>query len=62
MPPHLTQLCDYVRERHPRSLRGIEEARGMAFRCVFVPGVNEGLFPRPPAGDQPRLARTGCSP
>jgi RecB family exonuclease len=30
---------------------GIEEARGMAFRCVFVPGVNEGLFPRPPAED-----------
>src|ERR1035437_785030 len=27
---------------------GSEEARGMAFRCVFVPGVNEGLFPRPP--------------
>ena len=23
----------------------------MAFRCVFVPGVNEGLFPRPPAED-----------
>ena len=30
---------------------GIEEARGMAFRRVFVPGVNEGLFPRPPAED-----------
>ncbi len=30
---------------------GIEEARGMAFRAVFVPGVNEGLFPRPPAED-----------
>ncbi|MEO8592333.1 MAG: PD-(D/E)XK nuclease family protein [Candidatus Solibacter sp.] len=30
---------------------GIEEARGMAFRLVFVPGVNEGLFPRPPAED-----------
>ena len=30
---------------------GIEEARGMAFRHVFVPGVNEGLFPRPPAED-----------
>ena len=35
---------------------GIEEARGMAFRCVFVPGVNEGLFPRPPAED-PLLLR-----
>jgi ATP-dependent helicase/nuclease subunit B len=30
---------------------GIEEARGMAFRHVFVPGVNEGLFPRPPVED-----------
>jgi len=29
----------------------IEEARGMAFRHVFLPGVNEGLFPRPPAED-----------
>jgi CRISPR/Cas system-associated exonuclease Cas4 (RecB family) len=30
---------------------GIDEARGMAFRHVYVPGVNEGLFPRPPAED-----------
>ena len=30
---------------------GVEEARGLAFRRVFVPGVNEGLFPRPPAED-----------
>lgn len=30
---------------------GIEETRGLAFRHVFVPGVNEGLFPRPPAED-----------
>jgi CRISPR/Cas system-associated exonuclease Cas4 (RecB family) len=29
----------------------IDEARGMAFRQVYVPGVNEGLFPRPPAED-----------
>ena len=29
----------------------VEEARGMTFRRVFVPGVNEGLFPRPPAED-----------
>ena len=29
----------------------VEEARGLAFRRVFVPGVNEGLFPRPPAED-----------
>jgi hypothetical protein len=25
----------------------IEEARGLVFRTVFVPGVNEGMFPRP---------------
>src|SRR4029077_14640301 len=24
---------------------------GMSFRRVFVPGVNEGLFPRPPSED-----------
>ena len=30
---------------------GIDEARAMAFRHVYVPGVNEGLFPRPPAED-----------
>jgi CRISPR/Cas system-associated exonuclease Cas4 (RecB family) len=30
---------------------GIEEARGMSFRRAFVPGVNEGLFPRPPSED-----------
>jgi CRISPR/Cas system-associated exonuclease Cas4 (RecB family) len=30
---------------------GIEAARGLAFRHVFVPGVNEGLFPCPPAED-----------
>jgi CRISPR/Cas system-associated exonuclease Cas4 (RecB family) len=29
----------------------IAEARGMAFRRVYVPGVNEGLFPRPPSED-----------
>lgn len=44
-----------VPERDPRYGRvwvgGIEEARGMPFRLVFVPGVNEGLFPRPPAED-----------
>jgi RecB family exonuclease len=32
-------------------LGSVEEARGMAFRRVFVPGLNEGLFPRPPAED-----------
>jgi CRISPR/Cas system-associated exonuclease Cas4 (RecB family) len=30
---------------------GIAESRGLAFREVFVPGVNEGLFPRPPQQD-----------
>jgi CRISPR/Cas system-associated exonuclease Cas4 (RecB family) len=30
---------------------GIAEARGMAFRHVYLPGVNEGLFPRPPSED-----------
>ena len=29
----------------------VEEARGLTFRRVFVPGVNEGMFPRPPAED-----------
>ena len=32
-------------------LGAVEEARGLAFRRVFVPGLNEGLFPRPPAED-----------
>jgi ATP-dependent helicase/nuclease subunit B len=36
---------------------GIEDARGLSFRRVFVPGVNEGLFPRPPAED-PLLVET----
>ncbi len=36
---------------------GIEDARGMSFRVVFLPGVNEGLFPRPPAED-PLLLKT----
>jgi RecB family exonuclease len=38
-------------------ISGIEEARGMAFRSVYVPGVNEGLFPRPPAEDPLLLER-----
>jgi ATP-dependent helicase/nuclease subunit B len=29
----------------------IEEARGLSFRLVFLPGLNEGLFPRPPDED-----------
>jgi RecB family exonuclease len=35
----------------------IPESRGITFRRVFVPGVNEGLFPRPPAED-PLLLRS----
>ena len=30
MPALVTQLFDYVRERHPRTLRGVEEAREIA--------------------------------
>jgi ATP-dependent helicase/nuclease subunit B len=33
----------------------IEEARGMAFDLVFVPGVNEGSFPRTAAETDPLL-------
>ena len=29
----------------------IEEARGLSFDVVFLPGLNEGSFPRPPADD-----------
>jgi len=32
-------------------ISSVEEARGMAFLRVFLPGVNEGLFPRPMAED-----------
>lgn len=38
---------------------GIDEARGMAFRHVYLPGVNEGLFPRPPVED-PLLWQSQC--
>ncbi len=38
----------------------IDEARGLAFRRVFVPGVNEGLFPRPPAEDPLLLEAQRC--
>ena len=30
---------------------GVAESRGLSFQQVFVPGVNEGLFPRPPTED-----------
>ena len=51
--PRLTSLTVAPKEsRYGKVWVGaIEEARGMAFRYVFVPGVNEGLFPRPPAED-----------
>jgi len=29
----------------------IDESRGLAFHHVFIPGLNEGLFPRPPSED-----------
>jgi len=51
--PRLTSLTVAPKEsRYGKVWVGsIEEARGMAFRHVFIPGVNERLFPRPPAGD-----------
>jgi RecB family exonuclease len=51
--PRLTRLTAAPKESRYGKVwvGGIEEARGMAFRQVFVPGVNEGLFPRPAAGD-----------
>jgi RecB family exonuclease len=51
--PRLTRLAAAPKESRYGKVwvGGIEEARGMAFRLVFVPGVNEGLFPRPAAGD-----------
>jgi len=51
--PPLTSLTAAPKEtRYGKVWVGsLEEARGMAFRRVFVPGVNEGLFPRPPAED-----------
>jgi ATP-dependent helicase/nuclease subunit B len=53
MGPRLTTLAvAHMDSRYGKVwVGGIEEARGMAFRYVFVPGVNEGLFPRPPAED-----------
>jgi ATP-dependent helicase/nuclease subunit B len=35
----------------------IEEARGMSFDAVFLPGLNEGTFPRPPREDPLLLDR-----
>jgi len=51
--PRLNSLSAAPREsRFGRVWVGsVEEARGLAFLRVFVPGVNEGLFPRPPAED-----------
>ena len=53
LAPHLDSLATPPREsRFGKVWIGtVEEARGLAFRRVFVPGVNEGLFPRPPAED-----------
>jgi ATP-dependent helicase/nuclease subunit B len=57
--PRLNSMRVQPREsRYGRVWIGaIEEARGLSFRRVFVPGVNEGLFPRPPAED-PLLLET----
>jgi ATP-dependent helicase/nuclease subunit B len=51
--PHLNSLRAAPAEtRYGKLWVGtIDEARGLAFRIVFVPGLNEGLFPRPPADD-----------
>ena len=51
--PRLNSLAAASRESRFGKvwLGAVEEARGLAFRHVFVPGVNEGLFPRPPAED-----------
>ncbi|MBZ5617136.1 MAG: exodeoxyribonuclease V subunit gamma [Acidobacteriia bacterium] len=51
--PRLNSLRSAVKESRYGKVwvGGIEETRGLAFRQVFVPGVNEGLFPRPPAED-----------
>ena len=51
--PRLTSLLTQTKEsRYGKVwIGGIEDARGLTFRRVFVPGVNEGLFPRPPDED-----------
>jgi ATP-dependent helicase/nuclease subunit B len=61
--PRLTSLVTAPKEARYGKVwvGGIEEARGMAFRRVFVPGVNEGLFPRPPAEDPLLLAAQRAS-
>ena len=57
--PRLNSLAGAPRESRFGKvwLGSVEEARGLAFRRVFVPGLNEGLFPRPPAED-PLLLQT----
>ncbi len=51
--PRLNSLTQAPRESRFGKVfvASIEEARAMSFRLVFLPGVNEGLFPRPPAED-----------
>lgn len=53
LSPRLNSLTAAPRESRFGKvwLGSVEEARGMAFRRAFLPGVNEGLFPRPPAED-----------
>jgi RecB family exonuclease len=58
-------IVDYRDDVEPRYgkvfVSSIEEARGMHFRLVFIPGLNEGMFPRqlredPLLLDEQRLA------
>ena len=51
--PHLNSLRFHSTESRFGCVfvGGIEDARGLTYDTVFVPGVNEGQFPRPPAKD-----------
>jgi ATP-dependent helicase/nuclease subunit B len=59
LAPRLTTLRTQTEgARYGRVFVGsIEEARGLSFRFVYVPGLNEGLFPRPAAEDPLLLDR-----
>lgn len=51
-PALSTRRTEPADSRYGRVFVGsIEEARGMSFDAVFVPGLNEGVFPRPPRED-----------
>lgn len=54
-PPLTTSNQQTHEARYGKVFVGaIEEARGLSFSLVFLPGLNEGLFPRPP-GEDPLL-------